>query len=202
MKARIKIIMEKIIKILCNFCIYNQIFSETDREVYEYSFTVFLMSIIYYVFCFFIMLYYHCFLFPIIFTVTYQLLRSYMGGWHAPNIWLCLFLGLLLFAFVVNIFIYDGIPKQGIIFFSGFSIALTTWVIHRFGIQDHPNRPLTPEEKDTAKQNCFFLLVGIAIAMLLSALLQWPNFMLSMALACFSATVLHLFCQISTKGSS
>lgn len=191
--------MEKTITAFCNYCIQNQIIQEEDREVYEYSFFVLGMSVIYYLFCFLIMVYYQCFLLPIIFTVTYQLLRSYMGGWHAPNVWLCTFLGLLLFTLVVNIFIYNGIPEQGILLFSGFSIALTAWVVHRFGVQDHPNRSLTTEEKAAAKQKCFYLLGIIALFMLGFALLQRPNFMLSMALACFSATVLHLFCQISMK---
>jgi len=194
--------MEKAITALCTYCVRNQIIQEDDREVYEYSFFVLTMSTIYYLICILIMIYYQTFLLPILFTIIYQLIRSYMGGWHAPNPWLCLILGLLLFTFVVNIFIYHGIPQQGIYVFSGFSILLTFWAVYHFGIQDHQNRPLKVEEKAAAKQKCFFLLSVIAILMLVSALLQRPNYMLSMALACFLATVIHLFCQISKKGHS
>lgn len=192
--------MEKAITALCNYCVRNHIIQEEDREVYEYSFYIFILSMIHYISCAFIMWHYQCFLLPILFLIVYQLIRSYMGGWHAPNPWLCLILGLLLFTFVVNIFIYHGIPQQGIYVFSGFSILLTFWAVHHFGIQDHPNRTLTVEEKAAAKQKCFFLLKIVTMLMILSALLQWPNYMLSMALACFFATVMHLFCQIPKKG--
>lgn len=192
--------MERALTALCNYCIHNHIIQEEDRAIYEYSFYILILSMFHYITCIFIMWHYQCFLLPILFLIVYQFIRSYMGGWHAPSPWLCLVLSLLLFTFAVNIFKYHGIPQQGIYVFSGFSIVLTFWAVYHFGVQDHPNRTLNVEEKAAAKKKCFFLLVIITILMLVSALLQRPNYMLSMALACFFATVIHLLCQILKKG--
>ena len=89
--------MEKTISNLCEFFIRQQIIQAADKEVYQYCFEVLAMKLIYYAGCIAIMWHYQCFLLPIIFIATHTVLRSYMGGWHAANMWVCLFSSLLLF---------------------------------------------------------------------------------------------------------
>ena len=78
--------MEQLISAFCNKLIQNHVISENDREVYEYCFSILFTSVLYYAGCIIIMYRYQCYLLPIIFLVTYMLLRSFLGGWHAHNI--------------------------------------------------------------------------------------------------------------------
>lgn len=188
--------MEQLISAFCNKLIQNHVISENDREVYEYCFSILFTSVLYYAGCIIIMYRYQCYLLPIIFLVTYMLLRSFLGGWHAHNMWTCMFASLLLFAVMVNIFIYPDITMQGKLLFSGFSVLLNGWVLHHFGMQDHPNRKLTQEEQRIAKRNSFVLLAIILLLMILSAFASRFDIMFSMALACFAATTLLLLAKL------
>lgn len=148
-----------------------------------------------------IMYCYQCYLLPVVFLVTYMLLRSYIGGWHAHNMWTCMLASLLLFAVMVNIFIYPDITTQGKLLFSGFSVLFNGWALHHFGMQDHPNRKLTQKEQRIAKRKAFVLLVSILLLMILSAFASRFDIMFSMALACFVATTLLLLAKLQSKGN-
>ena len=158
------------------------------------------MTVVYYSFCFLIMCYYHSFLMPFIFTIVFLWIRSYIGGWHASTMQRCQLVGLLLFTAIVNILLYPDVPEQGKVIFSGFSVLFIAWAVHRFGIQDHTNRPLSEEERAAAKKKFFVLLTGLGVVMLLAALLQQYTLMFSMALGCFAATVLLLLAKFQKKG--
>lgn len=192
--------MEHLIYVFCNKLIQNHVISENDREVYEYSLAILLTSALYYAGCIMIMHYYQCYLLPIIFLVTYMLLRSYIGGWHARNMWTCMFASLLLFAVMVNIFIYPDITTQGKLLFSGFSVLFNGWALQHFGMQDHPNRKLTQDEQRIAKRKAFVLLFIILLLMMCSAFASRFDIMFSMALASFAATILLLLAKFQSKG--
>ncbi len=193
--------MERALSILCDFLIRQDIIQEGDREVYEYCFAILLMNVLYYLICFLVMIHYHCFLLPIIFTAIFLFLRSYMGGWHAPNMWSCLLFGLLLFTVAVNLMIYPDITEQGKLFFSGFSLLLAGWSVHHFGIQDHPNRRLNSLEKATAQKKCYMLLAILGLLMLCATFLGQLDIVFSAALACFASTALLLLAKFQEKGT-
>lgn len=192
--------MERAISALCNYFIARQIITPEDKEVYQYSFEVLTLNVLYYLLCFGMMCYYHCFLQPFLFTIVYMLLRSYVGGWHAPNMWSCLLFGLLLFITVVNIFISPGIPEQGKVLFSIFSMILAGCSVHHFGIQDHPNRTLTPEQKAAAEKDFFRIFWGSALIMLVAALLQQIGIVFSTAMAYFVVIFSLIFTKFQQKG--
>lgn len=194
--------MEKAISALCDYFIARQIIQAEDKEVYQYSFEALTMNVLYYLLCFVMMCYYHCFLQPFLFTAVYLLLRSYIGGWHAPNMWACLLFGLLLFITVVNIFIYPGIPEQGKVLFSMFSMIFAGCSVRHFGIQDHPNRKLTKDEKAAAKQNFFRIFFVSSIVMLIAVLLQQIGVVFSIAMAYFMATAFLVLAKLQKKGMS
>lgn len=193
--------MENAVSVLCDTLIKRQIISEEDREVYEYCFIVLGTSLIFYSGIFLIMYHYHCFFLPIVFTVTYLLLRSYMGGWHASNIWSCMIISLLLFTVAVNLFLYPDITIQEKVIFSGFSVSFNGVVLLYFGMQDHPNRRLTQNEKIAAKRKAFILLAIIFSLMIIFVFTGWFDIMFSMALSCFAATTLLLLAKFQAKGN-
>lgn len=192
--------MERAISALCNYFIARQIIAAEDKEVYQYSFEVLTLNVLYYLLCFGMMCYYHCFLQPFLFTIVYMLLRSYVGGWHAPNMWLCLLFGLLLFITVVNIFISPGIPEQGKVLFSIFSMILAGRSVRHFGIQDHPNRRLTKEEKAAAEKKFFRIFVVSTTVMLIAVFLQQIGVVFSIAMAYFMATAFLVLAKLQKKG--
>lgn len=191
--------MEKAISALCDYFIARQIIQAEDKEVYQYSFEVLTLNLFYYLLCLGMMCYYHCFLEPFLFTAVYMLFRSYVGGWHAPNMWLCLLFGLLLFITVVNIFIYPGIPEQGKVLFSFISMIFAGCIVHHFGIQDHPNRTLTPEQKAAAEKKFFGIFWGSAFLMLIANLLQQIGIVFSMGMAYFVVTFSLILVKLQKK---
>lgn len=193
--------MEKALSKLCDVLIQNNIIQNEDREVYEYCFAVLVMNVLYYLICLAIMIHYYCFLLPIIFIITFLLLRSFMGGWHAPNMWGCLLFGLLLFTAVVNLMIYPDITEQGKLFFGGFSMVFAVWAVHCFGIQDHPNRRLSSTEKLAARKKCYQLLAIVGMLMLFATFLGRSDIVFSMALSCFASTILLLLAKFQEKGT-
>lgn len=192
--------MEKSISNLCNYLIRQHIISADEKELYEYCFIVFISSALFYVGISIIMFHYNCFLLPCIFTITFLLLRSYMGGWHANNMWVCLLISLLLFTVIVNLLINPDISSQEKFIFSSFSVILNALSILLFGMQDHPNRKLTQAEKRLAENRCYKLLIIIAVLMIVLAICKSFDIMFSIALACFAATILLLLTKIQTKG--
>lgn len=147
------------------------------------------------------MCYYRCFFLPLVFTVIYLLLRSYMGGWHANNTWVCMFISLLLFTAVVNLILYPDITMQGKVIFSGVSVLFNSVVLSYCGIQDHPNRRLTRNEKIVAKRKAMHLLAIISFLMVIFVFVGRFDIMFSMALACFAATTLLLLAKFRAKGN-
>lgn len=194
--------MEKILSTICDLMIAHEIIQPEDREVYEYCFAVLFLNFMYYLICFAVMLYYNCYLLPVIFTIVFLLLRSYMGGWHAPSMWGCLLFGLLLFTIAVNLMIYPDITEQGKLLFGSFSIFFAGWSVHQFGIQDHPNRRLHSAEKIAAQKKCYVLLAVIGCIMIFAALLQQSGAVFSVALACFAATILLLLAKFQERGTT
>lgn len=193
--------MEKAISNLCDFFIRQQIIQAVDKEVYQYCFEVLAMKLLYYTGCIAIMCYYHCFLLPIVFSIAYSALRSYMGGWHAPNMYLCLFCSLLLFTAMVNLFLYAGISTQMKLFFCAFSMITAFLVLRQFGMQDHPNRKLTEDEKAAAEKNFFRIFLLSIVIMLLMLCLQQVDLAFSIALAYCMATSLLLLAKLKKKGT-
>ncbi len=193
--------MEKVISNLCEFFIRQQIIQAADKEVYQYCFEVLAMKLIYYAGCIAIMWHYQCFLLPIIFIATHTVLRSYMGGWHAANMWVCLFSSLLLFTAMVNLFLYAGLPAQGKLLCSAFSMIIAALVMHHFGMQDHPNRKLTEDEKAAAEKNFFRIFLVSLFIMLLAIGLQQVDIAFSMALAYSMATFLLLLAKLKKEGN-
>lgn len=193
--------MEKILSGLCEWLIKNGYIWENEKEVYEYCFAVLFMNVMYYLICILVMWHYKIFLQPILFTVVFLLTRSHMGGWHAQNMWNCLLLGLLLFTVAVNLMIYPDIAEQEKILFSGISMFLTIGIVFFFGIQDHPNRRLSKTEKITAKKKCIAFLFGLIAVVVIVLILRWEEIAFSIALACFSSTLLFLLAKLKERGT-
>lgn len=192
--------MEKAISNLCDFFIGQQIIQAADKEVYQYCFEVLVMKFIYYMGCAAIMWNYHCFLLPVIFIATHTILRSYTGGWHASNMWVCLCSSLLLVTAMVNIFLYADISAQGKLLFTAFSMITAALTMHYLGMQDHPNRKLTKDEKAAAEKKFFHIFFISLFIMLVMLCLQQVDIAFSMALAYCMATLLLLLAKLQTKG--
>lgn len=187
--------MEKFIAQLCDKFIDKHIFPEEEKELYEYCFSVLFMWILYFATCLTIMLYFHCFLAPLTFFIAFFSLRSFMGGWHAPNMFFCFVIGLLLFTITVNLIVYPDISSQEQLIFSCFSVVFTSGILFISNVQDHPNRKLSSQEKQNAKEKCYKLLLIFVTLMLIFALLKRFDLIFSIALACFAATTLLLLAK-------
>lgn len=192
--------MKDVIPALCRFLMQNGVIDEDDRELYEYCFSVLFLNLFYYAICFGWMLYYHSFLRPTLFLVAFLLLRSLMGGWHAPSMGSCLLIGLLMFSVSVNILLYPGISAQEKILFSVCSMTLTTALVFRFGIAHNPNRPLTPTEQQNASAFCrrFLVLLDITLSVLL--VYRIDDYVFSIGLAAAVVSLLFIPTQLPKKG--
>ena len=73
--------------------------------------------------------------------------------------------------------------------------------MHHFGMQDHPNRKLTEDEKAAAEKNFFRIFLVSLFIMLLAIGLQQVDIAFSMALAYSMATFLLLLAKLKKEGN-
>lgn len=93
--------MKRVSAFLTDYVIKKGIVDDSDRELYEYGFTVMTELGIFAVLCIIIMACTHMYLEGILFFVVFAPLRSYAGGLHLQKFYACLILSSLTFAGIV-----------------------------------------------------------------------------------------------------
>lgn len=134
--------MNKIAKNLTNYAIYKGTIKETDRNVYEYGFTITIELSLFMLASLFIMLYLHMFAEGILFFLIFSPLRSYAGGLHLEKYHSCLILSCLTFFGILVLVKYFCFP----IYFSFIAICISEIAVYAFYPVENANREVKGEE--------------------------------------------------------
>ena len=151
---------------------------EDDREVYEYSLNILLISVLHTLTILLIGLALGMFLESVVLFASFFLIRKFAGGFHAPKHWQCYLFtivsisGALLLARLLltqnDIFFYALLGVQGSIIFL-------------LAPAEHPNKPLSEKEKKVYR----FVAWGLcfALAALSVVMLHWVSRSTGLALS-------------------
>ena len=102
--------MTKVARKIADYVIYKGAVEESDRNIYEYGFLIFLETGLFTLFCLIISIYLHMFIECIIFYAIFTPIRTYAGGLHLEKFWSCFFLSCLTFIGVLFMVKYLRIP--------------------------------------------------------------------------------------------
>ena len=106
------------------------IINEEDREVQEYGFIALVTSVISYFSILIPALIAHCIFETIIFLLSYIVLRSFLGGWHASKPWICTLCGIMMWSAVMACYKWINISEMAqIIIFILLLIAIICIII-------------------------------------------------------------------------
>lgn len=134
--------MNKIAKNLTSYAIYKGTIKETDRNVYEYGFTITIELSLFVLACLLIMLHLHMFVEGILFFIIFSPLRSYAGGLHLERYHSCLILSCLTFYGILSLVKYFCFPVS----FSFIAICFLEIVVYALYPVENANRKVNEEE--------------------------------------------------------
>lgn len=134
--------MNKIAKNLTSYAIYKGTIKDTDRNVYEYGFTITIELSLFVLASLLIMLHLHMFAEGILFFIIFSPLRSYAGGLHLEKYHSCLILSCLTFLGILLLVKYFCSP----IYFSFIAICMLEIAVYALYPVENVNRKVNEEE--------------------------------------------------------
>lgn len=135
----------KLAKSTAYFFVKKQVVKKEDEEVYAYGMELLYSSILNIVLAVMIAIATNTVFSTAAFLITFIIIRQYIGGYHAKTHFGCmLILAVVLGGFSV---LTECIPKQFEIWISVISIIMSIILIFRFAPVEHPNKPLSVNEK-------------------------------------------------------
>ncbi len=134
--------MNKIAESLTSYVIYKGTIKETDRNVYEYGFTIMMELGLFVLASLFIMLHLHMFAEGILFFLIFSPLRSYAGGLHLEKYHSCLILSCLTFYGILLLVKNFCFP----VYLSFIAICLLELAVYALYPVENANRKVNEEE--------------------------------------------------------
>lgn len=156
----------------------NQI-EEKDREVCSYGMEIFLSSMIGILLAIGIGFVFHELFRVCLFLVSFIMIRSFAGGYHAESHWKCI----SLFGVVSFLSIYVNKLLEGRLLLLGMLIILTAAVLLRFAPLENENRSLNAEEKRSFREKTRHIVLALLGIILLGIFLGPTGYILSAGLA-------------------
>jgi len=156
----------------------NQI-EEKDREVCSYGMEIFLSSMIGILLAIGIGFVFHELFRVCLFLVSFIMIRSFAGGYHAESHWKCI----SLFGVVSFLSIYVNKLLEGRLLLLGTLIILTAAVLLRFAPLENENRSLNAEEKRSFREKTRHIVLALLGIILLGIFLGPTGYILSAGLA-------------------
>jgi accessory gene regulator B len=118
----------------------NSIILEEDREIHEYGLTAFLVLFSNYGIIIFLAASTGTLSKTVVFLLTYGILRSIIGGWHARSPLLCTFCGIMMWSIVMLLVHYLLVPKWIFIVLTLVSFGTLTLLIRKSEISEKRKR--------------------------------------------------------------
>ena len=159
--------MDRIAKGLTDYVIRKGMIEETERNIYEYGFTLTMEVGLFVLVSLFLTLYLHMFVEGVLFFVIFAPLRSYAGGLHLEKYHSCFVLSCLTFFGILLTSRYIRIPT----YFSLIAFFLLEMSVYAFYPVENINREVDKEE-DTyfRKKLKLFLIFDMFIVLVCAAL--------------------------------
>ncbi|MDE7130745.1 MAG: accessory gene regulator B family protein [Lachnospiraceae bacterium] len=155
--------MKRLADFLTEYVIDKGIIRETDRELYQYGFTIAIEVGLFIVFSLYVSLYLHMVIEGILFYVIFIPLRSYAGGLHFNRFCICFFLSCSTFSIILLTVKYIHISIA-------FSAALVTILIISVYVLypvENINREVDHEENEYFKNRLKkFLLLDLLLVVM------------------------------------
>lgn len=166
--------MESICKNLINYMIDRQIIDVNKKEIYTYG-----MKLTIYKIAYALIILSMCFILKrnlfdlILFYFSYMTIRKYAGGYHAPNIVLCMFI----FAVTYYLLEYYLLLASNLNFFVIFILAIILMVLIFLNSPiDCKNKRLNDREKKVYKRYTLRILFFWLICMIVMFELHLPYY--------------------------
>lgn len=140
----------KLAKSTAYFFVEKQVVKKEDEEVYAYGMELLYSSIMNIAVAVIISIITNTVFPTSAFLITFIVLRQYIGGYHAKTHLGCMsILAVLLCCFAV---MSKHIPEQGEVWISMLSVISSIILILRFAPVEHPNKPLSDNEKSRLRK--------------------------------------------------
>ena len=157
-------IITKFCHIVVNFFIRNNIFSEEQREIYQYGFELWVSSVIGILIVLAIGAVSGRFWESVIFYIVFCFTRLFSGGFHAPTYLLC---KITFTSVLISVLALDWL-LCGIVGYYWYVLYLYSFIIIcRFAPVENSNKKLTEYEKVRSKVICIVEMMICPLVMLL-----------------------------------
>ncbi len=163
--------MDKLINKITDFYIKKSYISEDKREIYSYGFKLIIADIINFSIVMLLGVISGKFLESIVFLITLCGVRQFSGGFHAKTFWMCRLSMIVTFLCVIIISHFLSETACYNIINIGIINGISVIVIAALAPVEHPNKPLTGEQKKKNKRNAIItsLLLSVISIILIEA---------------------------------
>lgn len=184
----------KLAKSTAHFFYEKNIVKQEDEEVYAYGMELLYSSIFNILLAVLISVVANTFLQTTIFAVAFAILRQYIGGYHAKTHFGCM--SILTVVLIIFSILSKHIPINSEILISIISTAVSVILVILFAPVEHPNKPLSDNDKIRLRKNsifCIFLILLIIAVMLAFSITRRYGMYISIGI--FTSSV-AMFCEI------
>ena len=166
--------MDRIAKGLTDYVIRKGMIEETERNIYEYGFTLTMEVGLFVLVSLFLTLYLHMFVEGVLFFVIFAPLRSYAGGLHLEKYHSCFVLSCLTFFGILLTSRYIRIPT----YFSLIAFFLLEMSVYAFYPVENINREVDKEEDTYFRKKLKLFLIFDMFIVLVCAALQKDRYII------------------------
>ncbi|WP_336534023.1 accessory gene regulator B family protein [Bacteroides acidifaciens] len=166
--------MDRIAKGLTDYVIRKGMIEETERNIYEYGFTLTMEVGLFVLVSLFLTLYLHMFVEGVLFFVIFAPLRSYAGGLHLEKYHSCFVLSCLTFSGILLTSRYIRIPT----YFSLIAFFLLEMSVYAFYPVENTNREVDKEEDTYFRKKLKLFLIFDMFIVLVCATLKKDRYIL------------------------
>lgn len=163
--------MEQLAIRLSDYLQRQGIIKDDEQEIYIYSFQAMLFSGGYWLTMLAIALLVHKLPECILYFVSFFLLRSSIGGYHASSQLRCAVLSVV--SFLAFIIIIQYLPSAWQGYIMGLSLLVVSGSIIAYAPIDHPNRPFREGEKTYYRKRSILLLITVWVAVVIMVYLGY-----------------------------
>lgn len=186
-------------KRIASFFYTNNIIGKEEAPIYAYGIELILATILNTIVVFIIGILIGRFAETAIFLVTFAILRSFTGGYHASSHLKCLLV--FIASFMANMTILWILPSNYILLFSAAATTIALLFIFLFAPVEHENKPFEEDEKRKYKIKSRFLAIVLTIVTFTGQLLcSWTSpLLLCVTLGLLTAAISIATAAIKTK---
>lgn len=196
-----KKLYKKTAKTITNFFINHSIVKESDRNVYEYGYEVFLSQFVYILIMIIISLIFKALIESMVFFLGFYLYRKFSGGYHADTYFKCH----ILFAINQTVFLcllnfYPLLCRYLFVIFASIVTSVITFLLSPV---DHPNKLFDESEfKKYKKQSRLFCVLFILITLIFMIVAGNNKYYFCFSVGVLSASISLLYAYIERRAKN